>query len=255
MLFFIKHLISRFLHPVPILVLLFLAGLILRRFEKTRKFAKFVLIADAVLFAVMFFGVFNFALKGLETKYKPFDGDNAALCEELRGAVVTVLGQGLETEDLPARHCDNDCLRQRISEGAYVAHAIPDSTLLISMSGDASYEHKQEAVRQFAATYGFETNRVAFYIGARDTNEEAESTMEFAGTNKVVLVTSASHMPRSMRIFRRYGCTPTPAPCEYKYFGPNARFTAGDWHMGFHNINRFERLLHESFGLLYECFK
>lgn len=253
--FLIKHIISRFLHPVPILVLLLLAGLILRKWEKTRRFAKSVLITDALLFAIMFFGVFNFALKSLETQYKPFDGDNQKLCEELRGAIVTVLGQGLETEDVPARMCDNDCLRQRISEGAYVAHAVPESTLLISMSGNATLEHKQDAIRQYAATYGISTNRIAFYGEARDTDEEAKATMEFAGTNKVVLVTSASHMPRSMRIFRRYNCTPTPAPCEFKYFGPNARFTTGDWHMGFYNIERFERLLHESFGLVYECFK
>lgn len=255
MFFIIKSIISHLLHPVPILVIVLITGLVLRKRDNTRKAGNYTLIADAVLFALMFFGVFNFALKSLETQYEPFDGDNTELCEGLRGAVVTVLGQGLDTEDLPARLCDNDCLRQRISEGAYVAHAIPDSTLLISMSGDATYEHKQEAIRQFAATYGIETNRVAFYTGARDTNEEAKATAEYAGTNKVVLVTSASHIPRSMRIFRRHGCIPTPAPCEFKYFGPNARFTAGDWHMGFRNIDRFERLLHESCGLLYECFK
>lgn len=255
MLFMVKHLISRLLHPVPILIILLLFGFLLIKREKSRSFGKKILIADAVFFAIMFFGVFNFALKTLETQYKPFDGDDMTLCENLRGAIITVLGQGLETEDLPARMCDNDCLRQRISEGAYVAHSIPESTLLISMSGNAPYKHKQEAVRQFAATYGIETNRIAFYIGARDTNDEAKSTMEFAGTNKVVLVTSASHMPRSMRIFRRHNCIPTPAPCEFKYFGPNARLSTGDWHMGFHNIERFERLLHESFGLLYECFK
>ena len=205
-----------------------------------------------LVFLATFFGIFNPLLERLERRYPPFPGDDDAFCEGLRGATVSVLGQGFATVDLPPRFRDNYCLRQRISEGAYVAHKIPDSTLLLSMSGDAPYEQKQLGVLEFAATYGLPTNRVAFYAGARDTREEAKATFAFAGTNKVVVVTSASHIPRARIIFKKAGFDPVPAPCDYCFFGVNAQWTWQDWHFGVRNLDRLDRLMHETFGLLYE---
>lgn len=251
--YIIKSLISHFLHPVPVLLTLLLIGIVLRKWERTRRLAKIVLISDGVLFVLIFCGVFNFALKALETSYTPFNGEDRALCDGLRGAVVTVLGNGFDREGgLPPRQGANDCFRQRLTEGAYVANSIPGSTLLLSMSGSAPEEHKRRAVEQFAVTYGIATNRIAFYSGARDTNEETARTLAFARTNRVVLVTSASHLPRAMGIFGKNGCEAVPAPCEYRYYGPHARFSAGDFHFGIQNIERFDRLMHETIGLLYE---
>ena len=253
--FLLKSIISHFLHPMPILITLLAAWGILSLWPKTRKIAKGFLVCGILFFLATFFGVFNPVLERLERECPPFPGDDTALCEELRGAVVTVLGQGFSTVDLPPRFRDNYCLRQRISEGAYVAHKIPDSTLLLSMSGEAPYEQKELGVLEFAATYGLPTNRVAFYAEARDTREEAADTLRLAGTNKIVVVTSASHMPRAMIIFRRAGCDPVPAPCDYCFFGENARWTWKDWHFGIRNLERLDRLMHEEFGLLYERLK
>ena len=173
----------------------------------------------------------------------------------MRGATVSILGHGLATVDLPHRFRDNNCLRYRFSEGAYVLHHVPDSRLLVSMSGGASLADKHVAVLELAATYGIPTNRVDFYGNARDTVEEARETLRFAGTNRVILVTSASHMPRSVDIFKKNGCDVIPAPCEYLFFGPNARFRWYDWHFGVRNFDRADRLMHESFGLLFERIK
>lgn len=257
--FILKSLISHFLHPMPVFVMLLALWGILSIRRKTRKIARGFLAAGILFFLATFFGVFNPLLERLERRYPPFPGDNAAYCEELRGAIVTVLGQGFATVDLPPRFRDNYCLRQRISEGAYVAHKIPDSILLISMSGDAPYEQKQLGVLEFADTYGLPTNRVAFYAEARDTKEEAGATCAFAGSNKVVVVTSASHMPRAMTIFKKAMCEtggdPVPAPCDYCFFGVNASWTWKDWHFGIRNLERLDRLMHEEFGLLYEHLK
>lgn len=250
--FLLKNIISRLLSPVPVVVCTILLGCVLLSHRRTRKAGRAALVAGALLFLAFGFGIFNGALESLERTYPPFRGDDRAFCESLRGATVTVLGNGLSPADLPARFCDNDCLRRRISEGAYAAHSIPDSLLVVSFSGGASPGHKRAAAEGVSATYGIATNRVAFFGEARDTVEEARETLRLAGTNRVVVVTSASHMPRAIRIFQSLGCDPVPAPCEYLFFGPNAQWTWYDWHFGPYNFLRSERVLHEGFGLLYE---
>ena len=250
--FFFKSIISRLLHPVPALVVILALGSFLRLFRRTRPYGRILLWLDLVLFLAFGFGVFNGALERLERTYPPFPGEDAAFCEELRGATIAVLGHGLSTVDLPHRFRDNDCFRQRFSEGAYVLHRIPESRLMVSISGGAKPDDKRTALHELSVMYGIPTNRVDFYGNARDTVEEARETLRLAGTNRVVLVTSASHMPRAVGIFKKAGCEVVPAPCEYLFFGPSTQWRWYDWHFGVRNFDRSERLMHESIGLLYE---
>ena len=250
--FFIKSIISRLLHPVPTLIVVFVIGLFLRIFRKTRPAGRILLWLDLALFLAFGFGVFNGALERLERTYPPFPGDDAAFCEDLRGATIAVLGHGLSSVNLPHRFRDNDCFRQRFSEGAYVLHHVPESRLAVSLSGGAKPEDKRTALYELSVMYGIPTNRVDFYGNARDTVEEARETIRLAGTNRVVLVTSASHLPRAVRIFKKAGCDVVPAPCDYLFFGPSTQWHWYDWHFGVRNFDRSERLMHESFGLFYE---
>jgi uncharacterized SAM-binding protein YcdF (DUF218 family) len=250
--FFIKSVISRLLHPVPALLVILALGSFLRLSRRTRLAGRILLWVDLALFLVMGFGLFNGALEKLERMCPPFPGDDAAFCEDLRGAMVTVLGHGLATVDLPHRFRDNNCLRHRFSEGAYILHRVPESRLAVSMSGRATLADKRAAAYELAVMYGIPTNRLAIYTNARDTIEEARETLRLAGTNRVVLVTSASHMPRAALIFKKAGCDVVPAPCEYLFFGPNSQWRWYDWHFGVRNFDRSERLMHESFGLLFE---
>ncbi len=250
--FLLKSLISHLLHPVPMLVAVAVLGLLLCFWRRTRKAAKYVFAADAVLFLVFAFGLLNPLLKRLELAYPPFPGDDAVACEKLRGAAIVVLGQGLETEPLPARFGVNDCFRQRLTEAAYVAHKVPESRVIVSVSGKAPAEHKRKAMEAFAATYGLPMDAVDYFIEARDTVEEVRDAKPFIGERKVIAVTSASHMRRALGVFRTAGYEAVPAPCEYLYFGPETRFTWRDGHFGPRNFERAERVIHEYIGLLYE---
>lgn len=254
MLFLIKTAISRLLHPTPIMLWLLVAGVMFRRFgsRRWRGIGNALIVIDAIIFLSFGAGVLNPLLRRLEMRCPPFDGDDPALCASLRGATVTVLGMGLENAEVPERFCDNDGFRRRLSEGAYVAHCIPESRLVVSMSGPTATERKERAIEQFVRGYGLDPDRVFFYEGARDTREEAMSTIGLFGTSNMVVVTSASHMPRSLVIFRKQGADPVPAPCDYRYFGDNTRWNWHELHFGLHNFARADRVIHESFGLIYE---
>lgn len=250
----IKKLAQLLLMPVSLMYMALVAGLMMLLFKRTRRAGKWILTIGVVLAFVLGWGTFNGALERLEKRYPPFPVEDQAFCESLRGAHIIVLGQGLYASSLPIRFRDNDCFRNRMNEGARVCHAIPDSRLVVSMGGEVTEDDNQAAIDEYVRMYGFETNRVVHFSHAHDTAEEAAASLALAGTNRLVLVTSASHMERAMRIFAKRGATPVPAPCDYRYFGEGTRWTLHSIPFGSYNFLRTERLFHEYLGLIHEAF-
>ncbi|AHF00003.1 YdcF family protein [Thioalkalivibrio paradoxus] len=83
-----------------------------------------------------------------------------------------------------------------------------------------------------------------------DTAQEAYAVREFLGTEtRFFLVTSASHMPRSVRHFERVGLAPIPAPTGFKTGSERVR-TLAYWVPSAGNLGKTERVVHEYLGLL-----
>jgi uncharacterized SAM-binding protein YcdF (DUF218 family) len=85
----------------------------------------------------------------------------------------------------------------------------------------------------------------------RNTYEEAvqfRKLQSVYGWRKVLLVTSALHMPRSLALFKKQGIEAEPVVCDFKVYGvPGARFPLSP----FPRQRRFEILglyLHEKIG-------
>ncbi len=51
---------------------------------------------------------------------------------------------------------------------------------------------------------------------SKDTSDQARLVRDFVREDLFILVTSASHMPRAMALFRRQGLHPVPAPTDYQ---------------------------------------
>ncbi len=52
------------------------------------------------------------------------------------------------------------------------------------------------------------------------TADQARIIARMAGRKTVILVTSAIHLPRAMRLFEKQGLHPIPAPCAYESLKP-----------------------------------
>jgi len=68
------------------------------------------------------------------------------------------------------------------------------------------------------------------------------------GNEKFILVTSASHMPRSMALFEKLDMQPIPAPTDYgvrkrQGVSPGMFFPSAD------NLRKAEKAFHEYLGL------
>ncbi|NIA11024.1 MAG: hypothetical protein GWP10_15165 [Nitrospiraceae bacterium] len=83
---------------------------------------------------------------------------------------------------------------------------------------------------------------------SKDTKDEAHLIKDIVGNDGFILVTSASHMPRSMALFEKHGMRPIPAPTEYlvkesRKIDPSIFFPSAE------GLRKTERAFHEYLGL------
>ena len=122
---------------------------------------------------------------------------------------------------------------ERLTEFVKLARAYPHARLIFTGgSGSILRQDLKEAdtARQFLQEMGLDTGRVTFEADARNTMENALFSyrlMQPAANERWLLVTSASHMPRAMGVFRKAGWQPTAYPVDYK------TFRHYDWSPGF----------------------
>ncbi|MBW2649390.1 MAG: YdcF family protein [Deltaproteobacteria bacterium] len=93
---------------------------------------------------------------------------------------------------------------------------MPESRLVFS--GGAVFDPVSEAevMARAAEIMGVEGDRIILEEISRDTGDQARLVQKIVGDERFILVTSASHMPRSMVLFRKSGMEPIPAPTDYR---------------------------------------
>jgi uncharacterized SAM-binding protein YcdF (DUF218 family) len=75
----------------------------------------------------------------------------------------------------------------------------------------------QEAVemKRWAVRLGVPESATKIDTEARNTYENAAGTKRLLGPASILLVSSASHLPRAVPVFTKQGFRVTPAPCDY----------------------------------------
>jgi uncharacterized SAM-binding protein YcdF (DUF218 family) len=132
----------------------------------------------------------------------------------------------------------------RLTEGIRVAHRFAGSILVLS---GGKYRDEQSSAQVMAAAavdLGFDPGRIMLSDKALDTHDEAMHIKTLAGSDDFVLVTSASHMLRAVKLFENQGLKPIPAPAYYRSKGEPEYFlpSAG-------NIKTCHMAVHEYLGL------
>jgi len=91
---------------------------------------------------------------------------------------------------------------------------------------------------------GIKKEQIFSQIRAKDTKEEAIALKNRLKNNSFILITSAYHMPRAMKLFQKEGLTPIPAPCNDNYLYDIGILDA-------EQLRKTEQALHEYIGLLW----
>lgn len=162
----------------------------------------------------------NALLNSLEDRFEPIDLE---LISEVDQQVhIVVLGSGHGFDDrLPATSLLSVTAISRLSEGIRLYHHFPNSILVLSGFSSSDRTTQAEMLQKSAILLGVDENRTLTQTEPGNTREEAQIYAErFGGAGqKVILVTSASHMPRAEKLFRNAGIDVVPAPANYRLKG------------------------------------
>lgn len=185
---------------------------------------------------------------------KPLERQYPALLETPQNIrYVLVLGSGHKSDErVPINTQVDPTALIRLSEGIRHYYNLHDAKLIVS-GGRGLYDTDTHAAMQkrAALSLGLKGEDIVMFEKPKDTEEEAVAMKGLVGDEPFILVTSASHMPRAMTIFRHLGLDPIAAPTDY-----NARGRIRWRHMpNGEGLGRSEHAFHEYYGLIWQWIK
>jgi uncharacterized SAM-binding protein YcdF (DUF218 family) len=211
--FLFKKILGPFFLPLSLCLEILIIGLILLWFTKKKKAGKiFVSVGVALLILFSYGPLPDLLLRPLEYTYPPLL--RVKDLPEIRWIVV--LGGGHTSDpQMPANSQLWGPSLCRLVEGIRLHNLLPGSKLMLS--GGVLYDPVPEArvLADVALALGVDGRNLVLESVSKDTEEEAVLIQKRVGKDPFLLVTSASHMPRSMALFRKLGMQPIAAPTDY----------------------------------------
>jgi len=243
--FLLKKIVAPLFSPVPICLEILLLGLFLLWFTRKQKIGKIIVSIGVILLATLSYGVISDILvKPLEYKHPPLR--NVHTVTDVKWVVV--LGGGHTSDPkLPATGQISGESLARLVEGIRIHNILPKSKLILSGGGFDPVPNAN-VMANVALALGVDGRALVLESVSRDTKDEAQLIQKIVGDNSFILVTSASHMPRSIALFEKRGMRPIPAPTDY-WVKKRQRISPGIFFPNADNLRKAEKAFHEYLGL------
>jgi uncharacterized SAM-binding protein YcdF (DUF218 family) len=246
--FFLKKIVGPFFFPLSLCLEIFLIGLFLLWFTRRKKAGKIFVSAGVTLLILCTYGpVPRLLLQSLESRYPPLL--SVKDLPQIRWIVVLGGGHTSDSRMPPNSQLYFPALA-RLVEAIRLHHSLPGSKLILS--GGALYDPVPEAevLADAALALRVERKNLILESLSRDTEEEALRIKKMVGKDAIVLVTSASHMPRAMGLFRKLGMHPIPAPTDFGIRESSGEEKSpGMFFPGSTNLQHAETVVYECLGL------
>lgn len=204
-------LINYLLTPSNIIILLFVAGFVMFFAKRLRKIARYLLFGAVFFYLFFATGPVSFWLLGkLEYKY-PYLKDTTDVKDV--EYIIVLAAYSDDDPNLPLSSRVNSSAAFRLMEAMKIQREIPETRIIISGSARVA-----EVMKQVLVSLGMDEALILIEKAAFNTFGSAQNVKKIVGDKKIILVTSAGHMPRSMMVFRKAGMEPVPAPTDYLTF-------------------------------------
>jgi len=207
--------------PFNLFWLLLAATLIFSFLKKERLCRWFAIVSIGWFLIISTPFIPSILLDSLENKYEPIYVNR--LGDPLSEYHIIVLGGGHGVDKrLPQNSLLSLNALGRLNEGIRLHNQLPNSRLVLSGSAGRTAVSQAELLRQTALLIGVDETAMLIQPEPDNTYSEAEIYWErFSEKYPVILVTSASHMPRAVMLFERFGITVIPSPANYRLKGEN----------------------------------
>jgi uncharacterized SAM-binding protein YcdF (DUF218 family) len=245
-LFIVKKIAGELLGPLSISLFVAATGFVML-YTGRLKAAKILLPLAFVWIALLSYApVSDRLVEPLERKYP------ALIETPVNVDYILVLGSSHDSDKaLPVTSQISTTALTRLSEGIRHYNRLADVKLVVSGYGGTDPHTHASIQKRAACAIGVESDDIIMFESPKDTYEEATAMKRLAGNKPFILVTSASHMPRAVKIFKAQGLNPIAAPTDYRVRGesewlemPNGKRLRGS-----------DLAFHEYLGLAWEWVK
>jgi uncharacterized SAM-binding protein YcdF (DUF218 family) len=243
--FIFKKIVDPIFSPLFLCIIISLIGVFLLWFTKRQKTGKLLVSTSiAILLIFSYSTVSNKMISFLEYQYTPLYNAPSSV------KWIVVLGGGHISD--PKMPISSQISREslvRLTEAIRLHREIPQSKLVLC--GGKVFDKTPEAQLMYntAIIMNVSPYNMIMESKSRDTEEQAKLIGTIVKKNRFILVTSALHMPRAIKLFRIAGLTPIPAPTDYitkkKCLSPRDFYPAPG------NLDKAERAFHEYIGIIW----
>lgn len=245
--FVIKKLIGTLVAPMPIGMLLFTIALLSAWFTDTSRWVRWPLtIAWLLMGTLSLYPVASSWLLRYEGLYPAYSQQQDRPVEQ-----IIVLGCfGIEDPQLPVSSQLHPCSSIRLIEAMRIWRQHPQAQLILS-GGKVRFGHisNAEMGAQLLISLGVPESAIILSTQTRDTETEAIAVKQLLGPNPPVLVTSATHMKRAVRLFARHGISVIAAPTEHLVRAPSGQQSNWrEWIPKASNLYNSERAWYSTMG-------
>jgi len=243
---------ANYLFPVPLCLWVLLAGLIFLWCTKKQITGKVIItigVAILLLFSLSFFP--NMCLRYLEHKHVSYIASQMkeGNFSDIKYVVVLAGGHILDPEiPITSQFCYEGLVR--LIEGIRLYKKCPKAKLVLSGGiGDRTDVTDARLMADLSVELGIPKEDIILEPESMSTFDEAKFIKPIVKNQKFILVTSASHMPRSIALFRKLGMNPVPAPTGHivKQFGDSISVLPSVL-----NLKKSETAIYEILGIIKE---
>jgi uncharacterized SAM-binding protein YcdF (DUF218 family) len=212
--FVLKKMVAPLLFPVPLILALLVAGLLLLWLSHRQRLGRVLVTLGTLLLLVFSLeSIAHVFVATLEDRHPPVLSAGS-VGHEVRWIVVLDSGHVSDPRLPLTSQLDGPTLASLV-EGIRLYRQLPAARLVLSGGTVFNRTPSAEVMASVAHLLGVPPEATVVDAASRETQESAANMRALVNTAPFFLVTSASHMPRAVAMFTQLGMHPLPAPAAY----------------------------------------
>lgn len=203
-----NHLLVPILVPSGLIALLMLTASAMYIFFKRRRMAAYTMAVAALIYVICGSSLTTLWLMGnLESEFAAQQEAEASASVD---TIVLLTGYALPDAHRPITGHVNSASALRLLEAARIFKRTGRMTVIITGSSVVP-----AVMKDLLAQLGVPRTNIVTEEDSTNTYENAVHLRDHLAGKRFYLVTSAGHMPRALRVFRKQGLSAIPAPTDY----------------------------------------
>ncbi|MDR4462609.1 MAG: YdcF family protein [Nitrospirales bacterium] len=251
-----KKIVASFFSPLSLCIEVMACGLLFLCFSRKQYIGKFLVTLGFMLLVISGYeGISGRIIRSLESQYPPINLSQVMSSRggpNTQGSVkwIVVLASGIAGDaTLPYQLRVSHHSRVRLMEGIRLHRMLPGSKIILT--GGTGFEGAPEAttMSRVAEELGVSRADMVLEVESRDTKDHPLYVRDIVHDEPFILVTSAFHMPRAVRLFEKQGLFPIPAPTG-QWVPPMQFWSLVNFFPSSAGVRLAELAYHEYMGLL-----